>query len=404
MTRFLNDCARKVVSAMLQVVMAACLPLVFVVRGGLFLAGVPRISFWTGTPILTLSQKAASERLLGERALVVVRATNRITQSFDVVLARWSLGWNGLLYPLSGLAFLFILCTASRVHTFADGGILPPVRKGHIATAELWAYRLFGIPLMVWVYGADVRTRECTLKLGRYNCCTDCTQIGRACVCAPEAGAANVARLRANQATLFSMGDMIEYTPGSRNDLFYWPLDLEGKHSSKPAFGDLEKKDHLTLRVVHAPNHREFKGTRYLEEAVSALQMDGVPIELVLVEKLSNDEALTVYRTADVIFDQCLIGFHGYFALEAMALGKAVMCYIRKPDEYLLAPQECPIINTHVETLREDLRRLVSSRDELESIGRRGRQYVERYYSREAFAGRLRRAYLDLGILKKSSL
>jgi glycosyltransferase involved in cell wall biosynthesis len=87
-----------------------------------------------------------------------------------------------------------------------------------------------------------------------------------------------------------------------------------------------------------------------------------------------------------------------------MALGKAVMCYIRKPDEYLLAPQECPIINTHVDTLQEDLRRLVSSREELESIGRRGRQYVERYYSGEAFASRLLRAYLDLGILRKGSL
>ena len=133
---------------------------------------------------------------------------------------------------------------------------------------------------------------------------------------------------------------------------------------------------------------------------MSALQTEGVPIELVLVEKLPNHEALNVYRTADVIFDQCLIGYHGYFALEAMALGKPVMCYIRKPDEYLLHPQECPIINTHIDTLKQDLRRLVSSREELELIGRRGRQYVERHYSREAFAGRLRRAYLDLGIMK----
>jgi glycosyltransferase involved in cell wall biosynthesis len=131
------------------------------------------------------------------------------------------------------------------------------------------------------------------------------------------------------------------------------------------------------------------------------LQNEGLPIELVLVEKLPNHEALEVYRTADVIFDQCLIGFHGYFALEAMALGKPVMCYIRKPAEYLLHPEECPIINTHVDTLKEDLRKLISSRHELEQIGQRGRQYVERHFSREAFAGRLHEAYLDLGILKK---
>ena len=399
MTSLQREWARKSVSALLQVAMAVCLPLALVVRGGFFLIRIPRISYWTGTPILTLSQKAASERLLGERAMVVVRATNRITQNFDVVLARWCLGTNWLLYPLSGLAFLFMLCTASRVHTFADGGILPSVRKGHIASLELWAYRLLGIPLMVWMYGADVRTRECTLKLGQYNCCTDCTQVGSACVCDSSAGAANIARLRANHAILFSMGDMIEYTPGSRNDLFYWPLDIQGVHSAMPVHGESNRNSHCKLRVVHAPNHREFKGTRYLEDAMNALQKEGVAIELVLVEKLPNHEALEVYRTADVIFDQCLIGFHGYFALEAMALGKAVMCYIRKPEEYLLYPQECPIINTNVDTLQEDLRRLAASREELETIGRRGRQYVERHYSREAFAGRLRRAYIDLGIL-----
>ena len=116
---------------------------------------------------------------------------------------------------------------------------------------------------------------------------------------------------------------------------------------------------------------------------------------------LPNQEALDIYRTADVIFDQCLIGFHGYFALEAMALGKPVMCYIRKPEEYLLHPDECPIINTHVDTLKDDLRRLVSSRHELELIGQRGRLYVEQHFSREAFAGRLHETYLDLGILKK---
>jgi hypothetical protein len=399
--RLLRECARRFVSAILQVAVLLGLPFALLVRCVLFMFRVQRISYWTGTPILTLSQKAASERLLGERALVVIRSTNRLTQDFDVVLARWCLGWTWLLYPLSGMAFLAMLATASRVHTFADGGLLPPVRKGHIATAELLAYRLLRIPLMVWVYGADVRTRDCTLKLGPYNCCTDCTQVGRACVCDSQTGSANVSRLQANQAILFSMGDMIEYTPGSRNNLFYWPLDLKGKHAAASTPSASKSDIDRRLRVVHAPNHREFKGTRYLEDAIHSLQNEGLPIELVLVEKLPNHEALEVYRTADVIFDQCLIGFHGYFALEAMALGKPVMCYIRKPAEYLLHPEECPIINTHVDTLKEDLRKLISSRHELEQIGQRGRQYVERHFSREAFAGRLHEAYLDLGILKK---
>ncbi len=394
----IRELARRPTSVSVQLMVLVGLPLAALARFVLGLLREPRISYWTGTPILTLAQNAASERLLGQRAISMVRFNYRISEDFDVVLARWCGGRPWLLYPLTGFAFLALLATASRVHTFADGGLLPAARRKRIATAELLAYRLFRIPHMVWTYGADVRTRDITMALGPQNCCTDCPQIGKACICDPIQGERNLARLRANGAMLFSMGDMIEYTPGSRNNLFFWPLDLTGSHAATQRPEELQAALPGPLRVVHAPNHREFKGTRFLEAAVADLQAEGVPIELVMVEKLSNREALDVYRTADVIFDQCLIGFHGYFALEAMALGKPVMCYIRKPEQYLLEPQECPIINTHVDTLREDLRRLAYLRDQLVAIGQRGRAYVERYYSRAAFAARLRRAYQDLGI------
>jgi hypothetical protein len=243
-----------------------------------------------------------------------------------------------------------------------------------------------------------VRSRSKTLALGEPNCCTDCTLVGKACICEEDIRARYVARLRQQVCAIFSMGDMIEYTPGSRNDLFFWPIDLSAESGEKyrPVYpdGSVERP----LRVVHAPNHRMFKGTRFLEKAVAELRADGAPIELVLVESTPNSHAIEIYRSADVIFDQCLVGFHGYFALEGMALGKPVMCFIRKPDQYLLAPDECPIINVHADTLKADLRRLVANRSELCELGRRGRRYIEDHYTPEAFAGRLRRAYEKLGV------
>lgn len=395
----IGELVRLVPPLFVQAIVLFGLPLAITGRVIVYLFKMPRISYWTGTPILTLAQKAVSERLLGQPALSVVRSTYHISKDFDVVLSRWCAGQRWLLYPVTGAAFLIMLATASRVHTFADGGLLPSLRRrGQVSALELLSYRLFGIPHFVWTYGADVRTRERTLALGPNNCCTDCTQIRKACICDDEAGNRNIVRLKNNGSIIFSMGDMIEYTPGSRNDLFFWPLDLSGVHEHTV---DISKVSGARpLRVVHAPNHREFKGTRYLESAIQALQAEGVSIELVLVEKMSNQQALNVYRTADVIFDQCLIGFHGYFALEAMALGKPVMCYIRKPNDYLLCAEECPIINTHVDTLKDDLYRLALAPESLPVIGRKGREYVERHYSRAAFAARLQRAYYDLGVLK----
>ena len=79
-------------------------------------------------------------------------------------------------------------------------------------------------------------------------------------------------------------------------------------------------------------------------------------------------------------------------------MGKAVMCFIRKPEEYLIAPAESPLVNTHVSTLMEDLRALVENRALVRENGIRGRAYIERYFTLQAFADRLKKAYETHGI------
>jgi hypothetical protein len=195
------------------------------------------------------------------------------------------------------------------------------------------------------------------------------------------------------------MGDTIEYLPGSRNDLFFLPVDLnaDGGRKYQPHYPSLSSE--RPLHIVHASNHRHYKGTRFLVDAVERLRREGLAVELTLVERVPNEEALKIYRTADIIFDQCLIGSHGYFAIEAMAIGKPVMVFIRKPELYLLRPEECPLINSPPDRIEVILRGLVNDRSCLNEIGVRGRQYVEKYYSLEAFAARLEKAYKDLGVM-----
>jgi hypothetical protein len=302
-----------------------------------------------------------------------------------------------------------------------------------------------GKQVFFWTYGADVRTAGATKALGEPNCCTECIEPGHACICGDQHGLANIAAIRANATAVFAMGDMQEYTPGSRNDLFFWPVDLDADGGTKYAphypsqrAGSVQSKirtddganqhaplersaqgdalpqtarqwhpvaDIATvapkdggspLRIVHAPNHRHFKGTRFLIEAVEQLQREGLALELKLVERLPNDEALAIYRTADLVFDQCLIGFHGYFAIEAMALGKPVVCFIRKPAAYLIDHENCPIINAPPEGLAGTIRQLASDRQRLHELGQAGRRYVEKYFSLSAFARRLREAYADV--------
>jgi glycosyltransferase involved in cell wall biosynthesis len=96
---------------------------------------------------------------------------------------------------------------------------------------------------------------------------------------------------------------------------------------------------------------------------------------------------------ADIVAEQFIGGFHGYTALEAMALGKPVLCYIR--DRHRLADaQSCPIINADPESLEQVLRGCLLGEYDLVEIGRRGRAYVEKYYSIDSTALRLGRLYL----------
>jgi len=354
-------------------------------------------SLWTGAPILTMALNARAERRLGCDAHSLVTHTYHVSTQFDHDLSAWRkvplLGW---LVPFA--VFVWSCLWKDRLHFYCDRGILPPFRRFLFNPLEIAVYRLLGHEVFLWTYGADVRSRDTTRMLGEPNCCSDCTQIGHACVCSERLRAKNMKRLRRFATGFFSLGDMTEYTPGSRNDLFFWPIDLAEGNGEKyrPVYSSYDGG--RPLRIVHASNHRMFKGTHVLEDAVRQLRAEGVDVELVFVEQVPNTQALEIYRSADVVFDQCLIGFHGYFALEGMALGKPVMCFIRKPAEYLLRPEECPIINTSPATLKQDIRRLVQDPVQLGIIGQRGRHYIEKYFTIDAFAGRLAQAYRELGV------
>jgi hypothetical protein len=130
---------------------------------------------------------------------------------------------------------------------------------------------------------------------------------------------------------------------------------------------------------------------------VEALKREGLPIELVLVEKMANEEARKVYRRSDVIADQFLIGAYALLAIEGMALGKPVLCYLN-PRFEPFHPEwtECPIVSANPDTLVEELRRLVVDREERHRLGARGPGYVRKYHALESVGAKMDQIYRTL--------
>jgi hypothetical protein len=182
------------------------------------------------------------------------------------------------------------------------------------------------------------------------------------------------------------MADMPQYVPGCRQ-FDYWPIDTDAL-SWRPL--DVNGP----LKVAHAPNSAWTKGSRHLMDAIQRLNAEGEAIELVRVQGVPNEEVLQLFAKATIVADQFICGAFGYTALEAMALGRPVLCYLREPEK-VLGAKECPIINASPDEIYDRLRWCLANRDRLVEIGLQGRRYVEHYHSLAAVARRLASLYAE---------
>ncbi|MBL8080136.1 MAG: hypothetical protein JNM55_19360 [Anaerolineales bacterium] len=383
-----------------QVLFWICLPFIRIVSFvRLFLLGTPS-SLWGVTPILTIPLLSTADKLLGFNSKTFVYTTYHITKNFDISLQQWverTARYLPFLLPFFyRAAFLYCLFRFDVFHFFYDQGILPREGRFGINKDELIKLRVAGKRVYLYAYGADVRTRSETFNLGGYHCCLHCDRVMVNCICDSEEADRKQAFYRQYATALLAMGDMVKYVPDAI-DLHYWPIDIQ-----KITYVGVKWDGHRPLRILHAPNHAWAKGSWLLEKAVQELADEGVPFELVKVSKMPNHELMRLMDDIDIIADQFLIGFYGYTALEGMAKGKIVLCYIRD-SIMLLGGNSCPILQTHPERIKQTLLRLVlSSPAYLENLGLQSRNYVEHHHSVDACSKRLGQLYLDTaGFSKK---
>lgn len=177
-----------------------------------------------------------------------------------------------------------------------------------------------------------------------------------------------------------------EFLPYANVDLRAWVPEPAPATAAKP------------LTLVHAPTHRGVKGTRYVLEAVQRLrEHDHLAVELLLVEGLAHAAARRLYQQADVLIDQLLVGWYGGVAVECMALGKPVMCYIREDDLQFIPArmrQDLPIIHVTPSTLYAVLKAWATGpRERLREVGQRSRAYVEQWHDPLKIAAQLQSVY-----------
>jgi hypothetical protein len=199
-----------------------------------------------------------------------------------------------------------------------------------------------------------------------------------------------IKRMTAGAQRVYALNpDLLHVLPSRAEFLPYASVDLTQWQPVWPSSGP--------PLIVHAPTRRWLKGTGYLLDAVSRLKSDGYDFDFELIEGLSNAEARQRYERAHLLIDQLLAGWYGGLAVELMALGKPVICYMRDEDFTRIPPEmraQLPIIGSTpagiYDVLKSWLDRPLS---DWQARGLESRRFVERWHDPLKIAQRVAKDY-----------
>lgn len=166
-------------------------------------------------------------------------------------------------------------------------------------------------------------------------------------------------------------------------------LDLNSWKSKIKKDKDADGKNGI-VKIAHAPNHRGFKGTEFIIEAVNLLKKEGLLVELILIEGMQNTEVKkSLQFGTDILVEQLIFTGHGLNGLEGLACGLPVISNL-EDDSYVLPFRrwsffnECPIVSASPENITEVLRKLVTNPSLRSELGIAGRKYAEKYHGNDS--------------------
>ena len=244
--------------------------------------------------------------------------------------------------------------------------------------------KFLGKKIFFYFHGCDIRDSKEVINKYPINACREHWPMA----CSLNRKKAIAIAKKYADGVFVTSPDLLEFVPGS-----IWlpqPIDcrifsgLRKKNSYHQVKREF-KKDEIV--IMHAPSNRVIKGTKYLEQAVQDLKDKGYPVRLVLIENMEYKEALNNFLAADIVVDQLLIGAYGSFSVEMMALGKPVVCYIRK-DLMNYYPSDLPIISADPNNLSNIIEGLIHNKNIWVDLGKKGIQYVEKFHNKNEIAKR----------------
>jgi glycosyltransferase involved in cell wall biosynthesis len=246
-------------------------------------------------------------------------------------------------------------------------------------------------------WGCDIRPKEKDAAY-EYSCCLDCSG-DMLSQCTNGHKEKMLEKARKYGDLLLGEGDLALTLPE-----LTWLNNAVDTTTFTPLFPDQIPSDFRLpasgrTRIYHshfnAEERGDVKGTSYIRDAIRELNDEGYALELMHFSKLPREKLKYFQMQADIVIDQLRCGSFGSTAVECMACGKPVICYLRD-DVRAKYPKDLPIVHADIHTIKERLRQLIDNGSAINEIGSRSRQYAVTHHDTMVVAKELERLYYGL--------
>ena len=257
---------------------------------------------------------------------------------------------------------------------------------------ELWLAKFFRIKLIYLPTGCnDDESKENFLKFDDGNVCNNCGVWDR---CSDVNNNLNFSRVRRyfdiniGSGAIDSSQFRMTHMKYKSIDLNLWSPDL------------LVPKEHLLpatnkLRILHSAyldksgrnwKGRNIKGSPHVLEAIKRLQKEGHPVEYFFIKDKPSNQMRFYQAQADIVVEQLIVGWWGSTFVEASALGKPLICYLRpswKEFFFKTFPEykTLPVIEAETKTVYESLKKLIIDHDFRRMKGIESRKFAEDHFN-----------------------
>ena len=150
------------------------------------------------------------------------------------------------------------------------------------------------------------------------------------------------------------------------------------------------------LRIAHGLSREGFKGTRLIRAALDQVaKRYPKDIEVIYLDKLPYNQYLDALRQTNILIDQALSHSWGMSALIALAMGKVVLSGAEPEALEALGILESPVINIcpDVNSIRNEIEKLIPMRNLLPAMGQGARQFVEQTHDCRRIANQYMEAW-----------